>query len=349
MRALLSGTSAVAALLAFELYLRVVESQRNAGALSAALAEVQPESHAPDARLGNLVRLSANERIVYALQPNLRDRTFRRTHVNTDEHGFRVQPEVAQDDRPLTTIVGIGDSIMFGHGVEDHQTYLYRLQELLQQLFPDRRWRVINTAVPGYNTVMEVETLERKCMDLDPDLVILSIVGNDYAPPYFVRAEQDVWSLERSFLLERVRSRTRDDLLAPGDAWYETDGEGLQHVPAQYHQVFGRAAFAGALDRLNELARQNSFDVVCFTTYEWDLTFDMVELAKERGFTHLTLIDELRAWIMEELGREFEPDSYVKSQLALGSHNSHPSAMQHEMAAQRLLRDLTRLGLLPTR
>jgi hypothetical protein len=63
-------------------------------------------------------------------------------------------------------IVGIGDSVLFGSGVAHGDTFLAVLENLLAAALPGRRVSTVNTGVPGYNTTMEVATLEQKCLDL---------------------------------------------------------------------------------------------------------------------------------------------------------------------------------------
>jgi len=57
-------------------------------------------------------------------------------------------------------VVGIGDSAMFGSGVSDGENHLAILERIVGRRFPGLKVETINTAVPGYNTIMEVETLK---------------------------------------------------------------------------------------------------------------------------------------------------------------------------------------------
>jgi hypothetical protein len=342
------------AFLAGEVYLRFAALQANSGSLASATEQVEEPSTNRQARLINIIRLSDNERIIYELQPNLKDRFFRGTKVSTDESGFRVQPPVPEDSRPLVTVMGIGDSIMFGHGVEDERSYLYVLQTLLQKRYPQCRWRVINTGVPGYNTAMEVETLRTKGLQFKPDIVILNIVGNDYAPPYFVRNEVDVWDA-RSFVFDYVEGLLVEKPVGQGDdagavqhgaAWYERDDQDQRVIPERYRDLFGVKAFTLALDDLKQLAKQNRFKVLAFTTYEYEKTFGMVAEAKAREFRHSTLMPELKDWMIENLDQEWTAESYAESPLVVSPRNSHPSSKQNRMAAQRLIDDLKEYGFL---
>jgi len=70
-------------------------------------------------------------------------------------------------------IVTLGDSHMFGWGVAEKEMYTNVLENMLNSKFPEKKWEIINTAVPGYNTYMEVETLKRKAIMYSPDIVIM--------------------------------------------------------------------------------------------------------------------------------------------------------------------------------
>lgn len=222
---------------------------------------------------------------------------------------------------------------------------------------------MINSGVPGYNTVMEVETLCAKCLELGPDLVILNLVSNDYAPPSFVRKETDPWALDHSFLVDRLIECVGEDgveasgrwreggraVLRDGREWYERDADGRPKVPEAHRDVFGPEAFERALSDLRSLATEHGFELLCFTTYEWGKIAPMVRSALERGFLHSTLMPELREQLRAELGAELSEQAYRRSSLVVSRENAHPSARQHYMAAHTLLRDLERFGLLALR
>jgi hypothetical protein len=346
-RVLLAATVLISGLLLIEGWMRFETHRRNQQTLQAALGQLSKPSDAPNAGMANIIRLSINDRIMYELQPGLHDRTFRNTRVSTDADGFRIAGEpraVADDD---ITIVGIGDSVMFGHGVEGQEAYLARLQESLDQ---DEQqtgtwWRVVNAAVPGYNTVMEVETLRTKCLRLEPDLVILHIVGNDYAPPYFVRRQEDVFTADRSFLWEALQERTSDRTQARrqtaylrGEWWLRRDREGNPLVPEDSRGLFGREAFVAALEDLIALSEEHGFDLIVFTNNELGKEPAMVREAVARGVEHVSLTEDLRGWLRENGGRPLDGQTYHDSPLVVGPDNGHPSALQHSLAAGRIAR-----------
>ena len=165
-----------------------------------------------------------------------------------EQQTVRVKASMIEKDENTVTIVGLGDSIMFGHGVGDGEPYLAVLKRMLEAEFPQKQWRVINTGVPGYNTVMEVETLRTKCRQFDPDLVILELVGNDLALPIYIRVEQNVFDLTRSFLWQFVeetrntRTLGRDPTLI-----HQESALANEQIPEEYRDLAGWNPFMRAL------------------------------------------------------------------------------------------------------
>ena len=199
--------STLLALLAAEAATRVSAARSNRKLLSQ--SDV-PERPKPDPGqhvfLGDIIQLSTNDRIVYELLPDLDGVFFRNRVVTTNAYGFR-GPAIEEAKENTRTIVGIGDSVMFGHGVADNLYYLAHLQRRFQKAFPTFHWRCINTGVPGYNTVQEVETLVTKALLFEPDIVLLGLVPNDLAVPTYLMAEVDPYDFTQSFLLNLVRER----------------------------------------------------------------------------------------------------------------------------------------------
>lgn len=364
----LSAVSLVVGLGLAEVLARFQVHLENRETLQAALSELAPPSQDRNAGLVNIVRRSSNERIIYELQPDLVERPFRHSLVSTDGRGFRLMPRAqpGPDARPIT-ILGLGDSVMFGHGVEDHETYLALLQQVLEKQRPQARWRLINTAVPGYNTVMEVETLKAKCLDLQPDLVILHVVGNDYAPPYLVRRPEDIWNGSRCFLWDKIREVGQqrrqaqraevaggaapvleegeaESLFQRGKGWLRQDGPGESVLPDGAEDLFGQDAFGQALDELVSLSGSRGFDVLVFTSNELGREPAMVSQATRRGLEHLSLTPQLRAWLGSHEQRELDGESYASSPLVVGPDNLHPSALQHALACSRLAAWLQQSG-----
>lgn len=97
--------------------------------------------------------------------------------VSTNEYGFRDRAIEAKRPGELR-IVTLGDSIAFGWGVDESQTFTRQLEQILSDAL-NRPVRNINTAVASYNTEQEYALLRRYYDVLAPDVVILVVVSND--------------------------------------------------------------------------------------------------------------------------------------------------------------------------
>jgi lysophospholipase L1-like esterase len=93
--------------------------------------------------------------------------------IRTNSLGFR-GPELRNGTWRL---VGIGDSIMFGWGVREEDTYLRQMERLLAPWHPDVE--TVNMAVPAYHTLQEVALLERHLPALRPAWVVVGFSDND--------------------------------------------------------------------------------------------------------------------------------------------------------------------------
>ncbi|KAF0225587.1 MAG: hypothetical protein FD176_273 [Rhodospirillaceae bacterium] len=113
---------------------------------------------------------AANE---YEFQPHL-DIAFNTpefsTRIRTDADGFRLPEAIPHGTRVLF----LGDSFVFGHGVNGEQALPHRLQRLSQG-----RLSVVNAGVPGYDTRRETMVLENRGQTLRPQIVLVGFVLND--------------------------------------------------------------------------------------------------------------------------------------------------------------------------
>src|SRR4030043_319513 len=138
-------------------------------------AEININKYKGEIQLRHIIRLSKHPRIIYELIPNLSVNFFGKS-LRTNPDGFR-SPSYAKNKKAgVMRIIGLGDSFMFGWRMSNDECYLSLLEIKLLRNFPDMTWEVINTAVPGYNTVMEVETLKAKGLQFGPDIVIIHYV-----------------------------------------------------------------------------------------------------------------------------------------------------------------------------
>ncbi len=94
-------------------------------------------------------------------------------HVANNSRGLRDSEK--DFAKPLGTrrIVVLGDSFMWGFGVDNEDTF----STILQELIPDTQ--TINLGVSGYSTVQELVRLQMEGVRYKPDLTMLAFVWND--------------------------------------------------------------------------------------------------------------------------------------------------------------------------
>jgi len=344
--ALLALGSLVLTALVLETGLRIHAHLENRGILDKTLDPgLEPPDDAP-ARLGHMIRLAANPRIIYELKPGLAV-TYEGAKVTTNAQGFRGTDLPPAAEETGFQIVGIGDSFMFGQGVANDQNYLTVLEKRLNAVFPARTTQVVNTAVPGYNTVMEIETLKGKGLRYRPNLVILEIVGNDLELPNFIRQKVSVLALDRSFLGDFIDRRLgrQGPLIRELEHFGLTSTQegSLATVPPEYADLVGWDAFAAAMRELRHLSKVHHFQVVVILLAPKKDGFKRraLQFSEQLGFPVL--------WVGEAFLKYLEEHriaSYFGSPLALGRNDGHPSALGHRIAAEVLLDFLLREELL---
>jgi lysophospholipase L1-like esterase len=297
-----------------------------------------------------MIRPSASPRIVYELWPGL-DVQFdignqkRPGRVTTNRAGFRGRDHAVPKPSGTFRIVGIGDSLMFGWGVDDGEDFLAVLEERLARERPESHVEVLNTAVPGYNTVMEVATLEEKGLPYGPDLVVVGFCPNDASLPNFIRPVRDVLSLRQSFLLEFVRSRL-GPAPPPGDALVlaprRADDRAFEDepalVPGPYRALAGWAALRGAFRELRLLSQKHGFSVLVTAFvpgFDDERKRRGLDIAAREGFPVLDF-GEVEGRYMRSHGIT----EYAGSALTVSATDLHPSALAHAMAAEEMARFL---------
>ena len=114
------------------------------------------------------------------------------THVVSDEFSYVVNT----NDQGLRTteftpgeggVILLGDSMLFGIGATAQQTVEAEMERILKERL-GAAVPVTTLAVPGYNTVQELQLLRAYGELLQPDFVILGLfVGNDILPNWLAK------------------------------------------------------------------------------------------------------------------------------------------------------------------
>ena len=275
--------------------------------------------------LGPMLRPSPYPDVVYELKTGL-DVTFIGAPVRTNAEGLREEPLDRTKPAGTIRLLGIGDSIMFGWGVAVEERYMYDLERRLNEARPEASWQAVVTAVPGYNLVMEVESLRRYGLAYEPDLVVYGWHSNDVCLPNFLQNRRDVLSL-RPFGIDYLRGfawgapqllpRAR---LAPGSACLDDD------VPEQYRHLAGHESFARALEELAALGAEEEIPVVMVShildSYGGKLPAGILHVEPRQRGAGLPAAD-----------------------LQLSLRDTHPTPLAHRLIAEALFEDLETRGV----
>jgi hypothetical protein len=301
--------------------------------------------------LMGLVEPSEFEEVVYELKPRL-DGTFRDRPVRTNSFGMRGEECSLRKPPQVFRVAGIGDSHMFGWGVGQDETYMHLVEQRLNDSAAaargERRYELLNFAVPGYNTVMEVATYEHRAMAFTPDMVLLHFVGNDFGLPHFMQLPRSREPGVHLYLADFLRAR-----FAPPDEDPDLahDLHGLpedqrQSTRDRYERMVGQEAYEKAMARLAALTRRQRIPVVVLA-----LGFDTEagEIARRVSLANGFRVLDASPYLFAYLRRHgLDPAERQDRVRAFKQADGHPSALAHQVLAEVVYDELQRMGVAPS-
>ena len=121
---------------------------------------------------------STNPILGFELKANCQNNNpdFIQTYERTNSHGQRDKERTLRKPDGVQRIVLLGDSVVEGYGLRESETISRRLEAL----YSDGTTEVLNFGVSAYCTLAEIELLEIKGLQFDPDVVVLVFVENDF-------------------------------------------------------------------------------------------------------------------------------------------------------------------------
>jgi hypothetical protein len=140
----------------------------------------------------------------YAPRPRLHD-TWRTLNprwksftVDTNEDGLRAPPcpaaPPAADER---RVMFLGDSFVFGIGLDQGETIPARAERMLAAAAPGVRWTTIDAGVPGYNATSAIDLLEWLADRYRPSVAVFTVQIDDLAPDWNDELRWRAGDLER--------------------------------------------------------------------------------------------------------------------------------------------------------
>ncbi|HET7294237.1 MAG TPA: SGNH/GDSL hydrolase family protein [Vicinamibacteria bacterium] len=100
-------------------------------------------------------------------------------HVRINSLGFRGREVAPRKGPGVVRVLALGDSFVFGIGVDEEHTFTSRLESRLRDL-TGQPHEVVNMGVAGYSTDQELLLFRERGLALSPDVVLLVVCDNDF-------------------------------------------------------------------------------------------------------------------------------------------------------------------------
>ena len=239
--------------------------------------------------------------VPYVLSPGA-DVRFEGHYVKIPATQVRISEQGLREDRtyaipkPTSTqrVLVLGDSFVFGSGVELEDTFVKRWERTLAHI------EIINFGVPGYTSTHAVELLAKRGLTFQPDAVVLIISDNDFYSEGSQRLSErrsqgDQWALRR-FVDGRLQEKQKAE-----SSW-------------RHDKETVLSALRAALDRLQLLSEAHGFIVHVCLLFPHELEADI----RTMGHTIHRLADAAYLRDMEalQIPRDLHPNAEGHARLA---------------------------------
>jgi len=166
---------------------------------------------------------------VFGLRSN-NDSYYHGGHFTTNSHGLRGQEISLEKPENTVRVLVVGDSVSFGHGVNDDQIFSYVLEQSLNEYLVEQKVavaaEVINTSVPGNSPFQEYHDMKRG-LAFSPDIIVLQITLNDIIEPFarwifkdMGMEEGDLEIISHDYVLGKHNISNLDHILRQKSALY---------------------------------------------------------------------------------------------------------------------------------
>lgn len=99
--------------------------------------------------------------------------------IRTNNKGLREERFAAKPPENITRILVIGDSYVFGSGVNSSKRYTEVLERELNEETGEK-YQVINAGVSGYGAKDYYMFFKERGINYNPDILVLGVIGNDW-------------------------------------------------------------------------------------------------------------------------------------------------------------------------
>jgi len=206
-------------------------------------------------------------------------------------------------------IISLGDSVTFGWGINEKDTFSNVLEKKLKKK-SNKNIEVINLGIPGYSALDEVAQFETLGLKFNPDMVLITFVGNDWE-------NEELMKIHDDFLLNLTKKNcpfgcSEEEELS---SYFAT-----QNYMRNAHFFDTFATINNSYRRIDEIAKTNNMVVVAGFFGgggEWKLA--LFELCKELGWECVDL-------------KKFHHIDYARYFLNVA--DTHPNKLAHKEIAK---------------
>ena len=291
--------------------------------------------------LPNFFKPSNNPIIGSELKPNVEEKFDgypiklpRVTTVKINSDGFRDKEYSIEKLNNTFRIIVLGDSITFGWGVENNETFSEILEDKLNSLNNGINYEVLNFGVHGYNTLQEVELLKEKGLKYKPDMVIVGYYMNDVinktkADEMMLRILNERYNTSDITTLPKATRIRIENMIA-----HRIETEALYEMPFEKSWIMVESP----LKELYNLSVKYNFTVVIANVHIFSIDKQLIELekfAKTHGWYFTNAGKAFEGWPMENITNHYPEDG-------------HPNALGHKLLGEYLFNYLTKNRIVPT-
>lgn len=240
--------------------------------------------------------------------------------VMTNSRGLREQNFRNETPENTTRILVIGDSYVYGSGVNRSDRYTDILESKLNR-DSEKNYQVINAGIFGAGVKDYYLFLKHRGLDYEPEIVVVGVIGNDWMP---LELEKNLSASAERFVDRNqpdVSESRRGELIS--EKFLELQGK---------NQDLERYS---TLRNLSSLAARNDIETVVFASdYMADVKMDKVErYGRNENSTLVKAPKEFRDDWQSDFCLKYSPNR-------VSTLDPHPSPQGHEMLAETLYREI---------